>query len=35
MVNALLIGGRVVRVGNKVLDDSVAGKPEGLPQNLK
>jgi F-type H+-transporting ATPase subunit b len=34
-VDPMILGGLVVRVGNKVLDDSVSGKLEGLRQNLK
>jgi F-type H+-transporting ATPase subunit b len=34
-VNPAILGGLVVRVGDKVIDDSVAGKLEGLRQNLR
>jgi F-type H+-transporting ATPase subunit b len=34
-VDPMILGGLVIRVGNKVLDDSVSGKLEGLRQNLK
>ena len=34
-VDPLILGGLVIKVGNKVLDDSVSGKLEGLRQNLK
>jgi F-type H+-transporting ATPase subunit b len=33
-VDPTILGGLVIRVGDKVLDDSVAGKLEGLRQNL-
>jgi F-type H+-transporting ATPase subunit b len=34
-VDPLILGGLVIKVGNKVLDDSVSGKLEGLRQNLR
>jgi F-type H+-transporting ATPase subunit b len=34
-VDPAILGGLVIRVGDKVLDNSVAGKLEGLRQNLK
>jgi F-type H+-transporting ATPase subunit b len=34
-VDPTILGGLVIRVGDKVLDNSVAGKLEGLRQNLK
>ncbi|MFH1907936.1 MAG: F0F1 ATP synthase subunit B [Chloroflexota bacterium] len=34
-VNPAILGGLVIRVGDKVLDDSVAGKIEGLRQSLR
>ncbi|MDL1911335.1 F0F1 ATP synthase subunit B [Chloroflexi bacterium CFX6] len=34
-VDPSILGGLVVRIGDKVLDGSVAGKLEGLRQNLK
>ena len=34
-VDPQILGGLVIKVGNKVLDDSVSGKLEGLRQNLK
>ncbi|MBI2331534.1 MAG: F0F1 ATP synthase subunit B [Chloroflexi bacterium] len=34
-VNPAILGGLVVKIGDKVLDGSVAGKLEGLRQNLK
>jgi F-type H+-transporting ATPase subunit b len=34
-VDPAILGGLVIRVGDKVLDSSVAGKLEGLRQNLK
>lgn len=34
-VDPAILGGLVIRVGDKVLDGSVAGKLEGLRQNLK
>jgi len=34
-VDPMILGGLVLRVGNKVLDDSVSGKLEGLRQNLR
>src|SRR6266545_3918853 len=34
-VDPSILGGLVIRVGDKVLDSSVAGKLEGLRQNLK
>lgn len=34
-VNPAILGGLVIRVGDKVLDDSIAGKLEGLRQNLR
>jgi F-type H+-transporting ATPase subunit b len=34
-VDPSILGGLVIRVGDKVLDGSVAGKLEGLRQNLK
>jgi F-type H+-transporting ATPase subunit b len=34
-VDPSILGGLVIRVGDKVLDGSVAGKLEGLKQNLK
>jgi F-type H+-transporting ATPase subunit b len=34
-VDPMILGGLVIKVGNKVLDDSVSGKLEGLRQNLK
>ena len=33
-VDPSILGGLVIRVGDKVLDGSVAGKLEGLRQNL-
>jgi F-type H+-transporting ATPase subunit b len=34
-VDPSILGGLVIRVGDKVLDSSVAGKLEGLRQNLR
>jgi F-type H+-transporting ATPase subunit b len=34
-VDPVILGGLVIKVGNKVLDDSVSGKLEGLRQNLR
>jgi F-type H+-transporting ATPase subunit b len=34
-VNPAILGGLVIKVGDKVMDGSVAGKLEGLRQNLK
>jgi len=34
-VEPAILGGLVIRVGDKVLDDSVAGKLEGLRQNWR
>ena len=34
-VNPAILGGLVVKIGDKVLDGSVAGKLEGLRQTLK
>jgi F-type H+-transporting ATPase subunit b len=34
-VDPSILGGLVIRVGDKVLDSSVAGKLEGLRQSLK
>ena len=34
-VDPSILGGLVIKVGDKVLDSSVAGKLEGLRQNLK
>ena len=34
-VDPAILGGLVIRVGDKVLDSSVAGKLEGLRQNLR
>ncbi|MDP3185113.1 MAG: F0F1 ATP synthase subunit B [Anaerolineales bacterium] len=34
-VNPAILGGLVIRVGDKVLDDSIAGKIEGLRQSLR
>ncbi|MBA4380710.1 MAG: ATP synthase F0 subunit B, partial [Anaerolinea sp.] len=34
-VNPAILGGLVIRVGDKVLDDSIAGKVEGLRQSLR
>ena len=34
-VNPAILGGLIVRVGDKVIDDSVAGKLEGLRQSLR
>jgi F0F1-type ATP synthase delta subunit len=34
-VNPAILGGVVIKVGDKVLDGSVAGKLEGLRQTLK
>lgn len=34
-VDPAILGGLIIRVGDKVLDSSVAGKLEGLRQNLK
>ncbi len=34
-VNPAILGGLVIRVGDKVLDDSVVGKLEGLRQSLR
>jgi F-type H+-transporting ATPase subunit b len=34
-VDPMILGGLVIRIGNKVLDDSVSGKLEGLRQNLR
>ena len=34
-VDPSILGGLVIKVGDKVLDGSVAGKPEGLRQSLK
>lgn len=34
-VNPAILGGLIIRVGDKVLDDSVAGKLEGLRQSLR
>jgi len=34
-VDPSILGGLVIKVGDKVLDGSVAGKLEGLRQNLK
>ena len=34
-VNPAILGGVIIRVGDKVLDGSIAGKLEGLRQNLK
>jgi F-type H+-transporting ATPase subunit b len=34
-VDPLILGGLVIKVGNKVLDDSVSGKLEGLRQTLR
>lgn len=34
-VNPAILGGLIVKIGDKVLDGSVAGKLEGLRQNLK
>ena len=34
-VDPSILGGLVIRVGDKVLDGSVAGKLEGLRQSLK
>ena len=34
-VDPAILGGLVIRVGDKVLDGSVAGKLEGLRQNLR
>ena len=33
-VNPNILGGLVIRVGDKVLDDSVAGKLDSMRQNL-
>lgn len=34
-VDPMILGGLVIKVGNKVLDDSVSGKLEGLRQSLR
>jgi len=34
-VDPSILGGLVIKVGDKVMDGSVAGKLEGLRQNLK
>jgi F-type H+-transporting ATPase subunit b len=34
-VNPAILGGLVIRVGDKVIDGSVAGKLEGLRQSLR
>jgi F-type H+-transporting ATPase subunit b len=34
-VDPSILGGLVIRVGDKVLDSSVAGKLEGLRQSLR
>ena len=34
-VDPAILGGLVIRVGDKVLDNSVAGKIEGLRQSLR
>ncbi|MBU2611046.1 MAG: F0F1 ATP synthase subunit B, partial [Chloroflexi bacterium] len=34
-VNPAILGGLIIRVGDKVLDDSIAGKVEGLRQSLR